>query len=68
MENLPWMQIVSYLIAIGIGVAGAYFGIFKNKLAAVQALINVTMTSIEDGKVTEEELKLIVAAAQKLLE
>ena len=68
MEAFDWSTIVSHGVAIAIGIAGSYFGLFQGKLSAVKDLVDVLYEAVADGKVTPEEIKAIVAAARKIVD
>jgi len=59
--------IVSYAIAIAIGLAGSYFGLFRSKLMAVKKLVDTVVDAIADGMVSPEEIQTILRAAREIL-
>lgn len=63
---MEWTEIAALVATALLGLGGTYLFVVKGKIKEVKALLEELLESLEDDKLTKEEIKAIVEKAKAI--
>lgn len=58
---MEWSEIVAAVLTLALGVGSTYVFVIKGKLGQIKDLVDTLVTGLDDGALTNDEVKDLVA-------